>query len=248
MPRNVFDQPVGEPVAGWTSRAAPPRTTMQGRLCRLEPLDPARHAGSLLAAFHAAPDARDWTYLPYERPDDDLARFETAVAERARSDDPLHHAIVLCDGDQHGEHGGGQQRAVGTAAFLRIDRTNGVIEIGHIVFTPQLQRTAAATEAIFLLMRRAFDELGYRRLEWKCDALNARSCRAAERFGFAFEGIFRQALVTKGRNRDTAWYAMTDGDWPRVRAAFERWLAADNFDAAGRQLGRLEVDARGPVA
>jgi RimJ/RimL family protein N-acetyltransferase len=130
---------------------------------------------------------------------------------------------------------------VGQGSYLRIEPDDGVIEIGHLAFGPALQRTRAATEAVFLLARHAFDELGYRRLEWKCNALNARSCAAAERLGFTFEGVFRQHMVLKGRNRDTAWYAIVDGEWPAVRGAFETWLAPGNFDAAGRQRTSLRA-------
>jgi len=132
-----------------------------------------------------------------------------------------------------------EERLVGQGSYLRIDPEHGAIEIGHLAFGPALQRTAGATEAVYLLARRAFDELGYRRVEWKCNALNARSRAAALRLGFEFEGVFRQHMVVKGRNRDTAWYAIVDGDWPAVRAAFEEWLAPDNFDRDGRQRARL---------
>ena len=223
---NVFGQPVGAAVPGWTPRPWPSRTPLAGRFCRLEPLDAARHADALHAAYAQAPDARDWTYLPDER-EPDLPALRAVIAARAGFADPLHMAVVR-DG-----------AAVGTAALMRIDPANGVIEIGHIHFAPRLQRTTAATEALFLLMRRAFDELGYRRLEWKCDSLNAPSRRAAARLGFAFEGIFRNALVTKERNRDTAWHAIAAQDWPAVRDGFERWMAPGNFDGQGRQIADL---------
>ena len=221
--RNVFGQPVGEPLPGWTPRPLPPRTPIEGRFCRLEPLNADRHADGLHAAYALAPDARDWTYLPNER-ESDAAVFRTGIVARAASADPLHMAVL---------RGG---KVLGSAALMRIDPDNGSVEIGHVHFSPSLQRTPAATEALFLLMCRAFDELGYRRLEWKCDSLNAPSRRAASRLGFAFEGIFRDAVVTKGRNRDTAWYAMTARDWPHVRLGFERWLRPANFDADGGQI------------
>ena len=213
-------------MPGWTPRALPPRTALEGRFCRVEPLDVDRHADSLFAAYEEAPDARDWTYLPNERESDPTA-FHAFVAERARSADPLHMAVV-CEGE-----------ALGCAALMRIDPLNGVIELGHIHFAPRLQRTPAATEALFLLMRRAFDEFGYRRLEWKCDNLNEPSRRAAERLGFDFEGVFRDAVVTKARSRDSAWYAMRTTSWSRTRAQFEAWLDAGNFDVNDRQLSRL---------
>ncbi len=227
MRRNEFGQPVGEALPAWSARAAPPRSAIAGRTCRIEPLE-VRHADALFEAYAAARDPRDFTYLSV----DPFASREACrawVEKSARSEDPLFHAVV--------EPASGA--AIGVAAFLRIDRANGVIEIGHLNFSPRLQRTTAATEAIFLLLHRAFDELGYRRCEWKCDTLNAPSRAAAERFGFRFEGVFHQAIVYKGRNRDTAWYAIVDGEWPALRAAFERWLAPANFDAAGAQRERL---------
>jgi RimJ/RimL family protein N-acetyltransferase len=151
-------------------------------------------------------------------------------------EDPLFHAILDRDG-----------RAGGIASYLRIDPGNGVIETGHIAYAPALQRTPAATEAMYLMMARVFDELGYRRYEWKCDALNAPSRTAAERLGFRFEGIFRQAVITKGRNRDTAWYAVIDKDWPALKRAFQRWLDPSNFDASGRQRERLSDLTRAPA-
>jgi RimJ/RimL family protein N-acetyltransferase len=172
-----------------------------------------------------------WTYLGYG-PFADLAGFRVWLAERARQSDPLFVTIV----DR--ESG----RASGMASYLRITPADGVIEIGHIWFVPAIQRTRQTTEAIFLLMREAF-ALGYRRLEWKCNALNAASRRAALRFGFTFEGIFRQHMIIKGRNRDTAWFAMMDHEWPAVRAGFEAWLAPENFDAAGRQRTKLVTAA-----
>ena len=224
--RNAFDQPVGEALPGWTPRPLPIRTPLEGRFCRVEPLDAERHADALFAAYAQAPDARDWTYLPEER-ELDRAAFRAMVAARTASPDPLHMAVV-CGGE-----------ALGSAALMRIDPGNGTIELGHIHLSPALQRTPAATEALFLLMRRAFDELDYRRLEWKCDSLNMPSRRAAARLGFSFEGIFRNAVVTKGRNRDTAWYSIVADEWPAIRSGFEHWLAPGNFDAEARQITRL---------
>lgn len=223
-----FGQPVGLPVPGWSPRPRPPRTTMEGRYCRVEPLDVDRHAGELFAADRQHPDGRNWTYLP-AGPFADFDGYRAWLASISAGDDPLFHAIIDRDSG----------RALGVAAYLRVDPANGVIEVGHLNFAPQLQRRRAATEAMYLMMRRAFGELGYRRYEWKCDSLNAPSRAAALRYGFRFEGIFRQALVYKGRNRDTAWFAIVDGDWPVLKAAFERWLDPDNFDAAGRQRLRL---------
>jgi len=225
---NSLGQPIGFPVPDWTPRPRPPRTPMAGRYCRVEPLEPERHAAALFAANSADREGRMWTYMPYG-PFDSLEGYRAWAEEAAAGDDPLYFAVVDA----------ASGRALGVATYLRIDPANGVIEVGHIAYSPALQGTTAATEAMTLMMRRAFDELGYRRYEWKCDALNAASRRAALRLGFTFEGIFRQAVVYKGRNRDTAWYAVVDRDWPALRDAFDRWLAPDNFDAAGRQRARL---------
>ena len=208
---------------------------MVGRYCRVEPVEVERHTAGLFEAYAAAPDGRDWTYLFADRPAD-LPAFRTYLSAAAASDDPLHFTIVdLATG-----------KAVGTAALMRIEPVHGVIEVGSIAYSPRLKQTRAGTEAMYLMMRRAFDELGYRRYEWKCDSLNAPSRAAAHRLGFTFEGIFRQAIVYKNRNRDTAWYSIIDTEWPQLRAAFEGWLAPGNFDANGRQRRSLSAirDAR----
>jgi len=199
---------------------APARDVLAGDRVRLEPLDPDRHAADLHA--EAAGDPRLWDYLPYG-PFPDLAELRDHLARQAGSSDPLFFAVVVAG------------RAVGVVSYLRIEPEHACIEIGHIWFGASLQRTPAATEVVYLLARHAFDDLGNRRLEWKCDAANARSRRAAERFGFTFEGVFRQHMIVKGRNRDTAWFSIVDGEWPEVREAFERWLDPANFDADGRQ-------------
>jgi RimJ/RimL family protein N-acetyltransferase len=199
---------------------------LTGRGVRLEPVAPER-ADELFAAGHEG-DPVLWRYLPYG-PFGNVEEMRAWLAERARSEDPAFFAIV--------EEGTG--RAAGMASYLRYEPEHRVIEIGHIWFGAALQRTPHATEAIYLLARHAFDELGVRRLEWKCDADNARSRRAAERFGFTFEGVFRQHMLVKGRNRDTAWYALLDGEWPAARAAFEAWLDEANFDTGGRQRRSL---------
>ncbi|HET9015717.1 MAG TPA: GNAT family protein [Thermomicrobiaceae bacterium] len=222
----------GAPVTLSLPRPRPERRDHAGRLSRLEPLDPARHAAELYAASYNVPGAeRLWDYLPYG-PFPSLDAFSTWLDGRAASDDPLFFAIRdLASG-----------RALGMASYLRIEPAQAVIEIGHIWFAPALQRTPAATEAIKLLLHHALDELGFRRMEWKCDALNAGSRRAATRFGFSFEGIFYQHVVVKGHNRDTAWFSILDHEWPALRAGFARWLAPENFDADGRQrrsLGEL---------
>jgi RimJ/RimL family protein N-acetyltransferase len=199
----------------------PARTPLQGAFVRLEPVDPSRHQ---IGLFVAAGEPEIWQYLPYG-PYADEAALAAKLEADAASEDPLYYAIIdLRDG-----------RAGGEASYLRITPEHGVIEIGHIWLGLNLQRTREATEAIYLLMRHAFDDLGYRRFEWKCNAANAASRSAAERFGFTFEGVFRQHQVVKGRNRDTAWYAILDHEWPAIRTGFERWLAGANFDHAGRQ-------------
>ncbi len=210
------------PGLDWKPARVPKRIPLEGANVVLEPVDPARHAPSLFASSKDAPEL--WRHLAYG-PFKDRAEFTSWLQDRAATDDPLFYALV--------DRAAGEAR--GMASYLRMEPEHGVIEIGHIWFAPALQRTRAATEAIFLLARHAFDDLGYRRLEWKCDSLNAPSRRAAERFGFTFEGIFRQHMITKGRNRDTAWYSIIDSEWPARRAAFESWLAPENFDEEGRQ-------------
>ena len=209
-----------------TSARRPERIVLTGEVVRLEPLEPARHGDELFAASHGADST--WTYLPYG-PFAGRAEFIAWLAERAPLDDPLTFALV--------DRASGA--ASGLASLMSIVPDHGVIEIGHIWLSPRLQRTRQATEAIYLMARYAFDELGNRRLEWKCDSLNAGSRRAAKRFGFVFEGIFRNHRIVKGGNRDTAWYSITDAEWPRCRAAFEAWLSADNFDEEGRQRRSL---------
>jgi RimJ/RimL family protein N-acetyltransferase len=212
----------------WSPAAVPARTAIDGDLVRLEVLDPERHAASLFTASHVASAEGLWEHLPYG-PFAGQAEFTAWLEQRAASADPLFFAVIDWE----------SMRALGMASYLRIEPAHGVIEIGHIWFAPELQRTRQATEAIFLLARTAFDDLGYRRLEWKCDSLNLPSRRAAERFGFTYEGIFRQHMIVKGRNRDTAWFSITDGEWPVRKAAFEQWLAPDNFDGAGKQKRNL---------
>ncbi len=235
-PRDAGERPVGPMVQPLPSGRAPERAPIKGASAKLEPADLAAHAESLYRLSHGKPeDAALWTYLAYG-PFADQAAFERWLEERARSSDPLFFAII----DQTTGH------AAGMASYLNIVPASGCIEIGHIWIAPPLQRTRAATEAIYLMCRYVFDELDYRRLEWKCDALNAASRRAARRYGFTYEGTFRQHMIIKGRNRDTAWFSMLDSEWPAIRGAFERWLALDNFDAAGRQRNSLSalIEAR----
>jgi RimJ/RimL family protein N-acetyltransferase len=229
---NAFGQSIGFGVEGWQARPRPSRVAASGRHGRIEPLDVERHAADLFAAF-ANSDGRLWTYMAYG-PFATLDAYRDFLIRSCLGDDPLVFAIV------DGESG----RAMGVASYMRIDPEVGTLEVGGIVYGPGLQRTAAATEAMYLMLRRAFDELGYRRYEWKCDALNAASRTAALRLGFQFEGIFRQATIYKGRNRDTAWFAIVDRDWPALKLAWERWLAPGNFDSAGNQRERLSVLTR----
>lgn len=219
--------PVGDALQDWTPRPAPPPTPMIGRFCRLEPLAPERHGVGLWRAIAGPESAARWTYMGYG-PFADQAAFSAWLEGGRDKADPQFFTICAPD-----------SAPLGLAAFLRIDPASGVIEIGHLMFGPALSRRPAATEAIALMLRRVFDELGYRRCEWKCDALNTASRRAAARFGFVYEGTFRQALVYKGRNRDTAWHALLDGDWPQRRAAFDAWLAPENFTTDGMQLRPL---------
>ena len=217
--------PLGEPVPDFTPPPPPGGAPIAGRFVTLEPLDPDRHAAELFAANRGA-DAV-WTYLGYG-PFPSLDAYRDWQSRMAASTDPVFLALSdVASG-----------LTVGVAAFLRIDRANGVIEIGHIQMSPALQRTSAASEAIMLMIRWAF-EAGYRRVEWKCNDLNAPSMRAAERYGFTYEGTFRNHMIVKGRNRDTAWWAITDRDWPAVDRAHRRWLAAENFTDDGRQVHAL---------
>ena len=224
---NALGQPLDRPVPDWKTPALPPREVMQGRWCRLEPLDAGQHARQLHEANALDAEGRNWTYLPYG-PYDSFDSYRAWVESASQGPDPLFFAIVdLASG-----------RAAGVASLMRIDPRQGSIEVGGLNFSPLLQQRPAATEAMFLMMQRAF-ALGYRRYEWKCNALNAASRVAAVRLGFSFEGVFRQATVVKGRNRDTAWYSVIDREWPLLKEAFTRWLAPDNFDAQGRQRLRL---------
>ena len=219
----------GEPVPNWVARPLPPATPLQGRYCRLERLELAAHSAGLADAFMQAP-AETWAFLPYG-PFTDIPAFTDWLAGVAAKPDPLFHTIINAK----------TNKPAGLASLMRIDPANGVIEVGHIHFGPALKQTPAATEAIFLLMCRVFDELGYRRLEWKCNALNEASRNAALRFGFTYEGTFRQAVIVKGRNRDTAWFSLLDSEWPVVKENFQRWLDPRNFDATGCQKSSLRA-------
>lgn len=224
---NALGQPIGFPLDVTLPRPRPPATPMVGRHVRVVPTDPAAHAAGLFAAYREDAENRIWTYLPYG-PFQTEAALSAWLTPAAAGTDPMFHTILDASG-----------RPCGLASYLRIDPGNGVIEVGHINLAPRLQRSVAATEAMWLMMARVFDELGYRRYEWKCDALNVPSRRAAERLGFTYEGTFRQATQYKGRNRDTAWFAIIDKDWPRLREGYARWLDPANFDADGRQRQTL---------
>lgn len=221
-----------EDLSGWQPPRWPDADVLQGRYVRLERLDAARHGAALFAANRA--DDAIWRYLPYG-PFQRLEGYLDWVAGTGSGEDPRFYAI------QDVEAG----RWAGVASHLRIKPEAGSIEVGHINYAPALQRTRAATEAMVLMMRWAF-EAGYRRYEWKCDASNLGSRRAAERLGMSYEGVFRQATVVKGRNRDTAWFAAIDKEWPALQRAFETWLAPGNFDAAGQQRKRLS-DLTAPI-
>jgi RimJ/RimL family protein N-acetyltransferase len=224
---NEWGQPVGPALPGWTPPPAPSRTVLAGRSCRVEPLEPERHGAELFEAYASDTDARRWTYLPYGP----FERFEAHTAwlrDFCTADDKSFFAVVSAD----------TGKAAGIASYMRIMAASGSIEIGHLNFSARLQRTPAATEALYLMIKHALG-LGYRRVEWKCDALNAPSRAAAERLGFSFEGIFRQATVSKGRSRDTAWFAIIDSAWPALERAFTTWLEPGNFDASGGQRTRL---------
>ncbi|MFM4825218.1 GNAT family N-acetyltransferase [Aeromonas bivalvium] len=223
---NGFGQAIGAKLAHWAGAEFPPHQVMSGWGCRLEPLDPARHTPSLWQAF-AADDGAMWTYLT-SGPFADEPAMLVWLQQCAAKGDPQFYTIV--------DEASG--RALGLASYLRIDPQAGSMEVGWLHFSPAMQRTRLSTAAMALMMARAF-ALGYRRYEWKCNALNQPSRQAALRLGFNYEGTFRQARVDKGRNRDTAWFSVLDGEWPALKACFERWLADENFDRQGRQLLRL---------
>jgi RimJ/RimL family protein N-acetyltransferase len=219
---NELGQPIGFALPGWKAPPFPPQATLAGSFCRLEPLQASRHARDLWEAQAEDTTGSRWTYS-YDGPFADFGAFEKWMTGIESSRDPQFYAIVV-DG-----------KAVGSASYLRIDPKNGVIEVGHVFYSPRLARTRAATEAMYLFISYAFG-LGYRRFEWKCDSCNLPSRAAAVRYGFTYEGMFRQAIVYKDRNRDTCWFAIIDRDWDAgLKAAYLRWLEPANFDAAGNQ-------------
>jgi NAD(P)H-dependent FMN reductase/RimJ/RimL family protein N-acetyltransferase len=220
-------QPTGRALPDWQPRPLPEHCSFRGRYCAIVPLDASRHADALYAALCEASGISGFTYLPANPPADGN-EWHSRLENYAASRDPLFFTLF----DE-------SARAAGLCAYLRIAPEHGSIEIGHIHLSPKLQQTRAATEFQYLMMRYALEDLGYRRYEWKCDALNAPSRRAALRLGFRFEGIFLNAVVYKQRSRDTAWFSITDDEWPRVRRGFEAWLAPANFDSESRQLHSL---------
>ncbi|WP_373090867.1 GNAT family N-acetyltransferase [Zhongshania sp.] len=226
---NEHGQAIGAPLPNWQAPPVLSKTIIGGELCRLEPLSVESHATQLFEAFSTDVPGRVWTYLPYG-PFDGLIGFCDWVSEQARKDDPLFYSVVDTN----------TGRAIGVASFMRVMPAMGVVEIGHLNFSPSLQRTAAATEALYLMIDHIF-ELGYRRCEWKCNALNEASRNAALRLGFSYEGTFRQAAVIKGRNRDTAWFSLLDSEWPLLETAFTTWLSPDNFAKDGRQRQSLSA-------
>ena len=226
---NELGQPIGNEVPGWQGAVAPRREPMMGRICQVEPLDTNAHFEDLYQAFSEDAEGRLWTYMS-SGPFDSVDQFRDWMDAACATEDPLYYAIIdLTSG-----------KALGVCAYLRIQQTVGVIEVGSITYSPQLQRTPLATEAMFLMMARVFDELGYRRYEWKCDSLNAASRNAAVRLGFSYDGLFEQAIVYKGRNRDTAWYSILDQDWPALKKAYSSWLEPQNFDERGEQKRKLQ--------
>ena len=212
----------------WQGVPRPERQAMEGRYVRLEPLDPTHHGEDLWHSGRAEGAADRFRYL-FEDVPQDRADFDAWLAKAAASPDPLFFAVI----DRQSGKAGGRQ------TLMRIDPVHGVIEIGNILWGPGIARTRLATEALYLFARHVFEDLGYRRFEWKCNNLNEPSKRAAHRFGFTFEGVFRQHMVAKGRNRDTAWFSIIDSEWPRLKAGYEAWLDPGNFDAAGRQKAAL---------
>jgi len=228
-------QKFGTPVTGWAPPPAPENVQLgtnfdrqlNGKFVRLERLDAVRHSADLSASFAADTDNRIWDYLPYG-PFASTPELATWITATCTAPDPYFLAIIDLASD----------RAIGVASYLRINPDSGSIEVGHINFSPALQATAGATEAMYLMMKWAF-QAGYRRYEWKCNALNLKSRRAAQRLGLSYEGVFRQATISKGRNRDTAWFAAIDSEWPALKVAFETWLDPANFDAEGKQRRAL---------
>ena len=215
-------------LSNWAPCALPPLMPMGGKHAVLHPIVDDQYFDDLWSAYSADKEGVIWAYLPYG-PFENKIDFLAFAKSLYLGKDPMFHALVDVKTD----------KAVGVASLMRINEAHGVIEVGHICYAPIAQRTAMTTEAMYLFGCRVFDELGYRRFEWKCNAANQASCRAAERFGFSFEGTFRQALVVKGKNRDTAWFSIIDSEWPKLKLVYEAWLADENFDENGKQKRSL---------
>lgn len=228
--KNQYNQPIGEPICDWTTRKTPTKRKMEGRYCYLECLTPGKHVEDLYAVYGPESAVENWTYLPLEK-FEDQATFAAYLESASQSKDPLHYAII----DKT------TGKALGTLALMRINQEQGTMEVGFVIYSDQLKKTRIATEAQYLAASYAMDELGYRRYEWKCDVLNEPSKKAALRLGFVFEGVFRQALVYKGRNRDTAWFSIIDSEWPEVKRKLESWLDPENFTEDGKQIKSLSM-------
>lgn len=224
---NNFEQLVGQSLTEWTTAKMPERIAFTGKFCRLEPLNVEMHIEELYEAFKDSDDS-NWTYLPYG-PFVSFSEYYKFLTSMEESNDLLCYTVIERT----------TNKAVGTVCLMRIDAQNGSIEIGHVVYSVRMQRTTLSTEVMALLQNYIFEKLGYRRLEWKCDSLNEPSRTAAERFGFTFEGVFRQSQVIKGRNRDTAWYSLLDHEYSRLETAYRIWLSPSNFDESGQQLNKL---------
>lgn len=224
---NKFGQPIGKPMPDWNGCPQPTDVTLTGRLCRVERYKIAKHADDLYAAYSQS-DGRDWTYL-FDGPFATREEYYVFAEVCEKSTDPRHYAVIDLS----------TNKAIGTMSLLRIDPKHGVIEVGCISFSPLLKRSTLSTEAEYLMMAYVFDDLGYRRYEWKCHSLNEPSRRAAVRLGFSFEGVFRDHMIIKGHARDTAWFAITADQWPAQKAAFQAWLAPENFDEHGKQIKSL---------
>lgn len=226
---NEYGQPIGPELPHWSPARTPQQVTLQGTACTLAPLNADTHATDLFTAYSQAPDDSAWTYTT-AGPFATSVEYETWARDAQNNASEHHFAIIPT-------HTG---TAAGTMALMRQDRANGVIEVAKVQLSPALQRTRAATEAQFLLMRYVFEQLGHRRYEWKCDSLHAGSRRAAQRLGFTYEGTFRNAVIYKGRSRDTAWFSITDSEWPHLKRGFERWLDPSNFSEDGTQIRSLQ--------
>ncbi|MFD2307411.1 GNAT family N-acetyltransferase [Enterococcus termitis] len=228
--KNEYDQPIGKEVIGWTTRELPEKFKLEGQYCSLERVSLEKHLDDLYEVYGPNSRPENWTYIPLNR-FEDKSVFADYLQTISQSLDPVHYAII--------DKSNG--KALGTLALMRIDQEQGSAEVGFVIYADELKRTRIATEAQYLAACYIFDELGYRRYEWKCDALNEPSRKAALRLGFVFEGVFRQAVVYKERNRDTAWFSIIDSEWPKVKQRIETWLAPENFTEEGKQKSSLNL-------